>query len=186
MRSGNWKNRPQPQAASESFEVSVGPKFLDGMPGQEEWLAFNVCIDDPKAVALAEVWHDKAKAANGVPLRNDLSFRELVKFGKFLTLYKLTEEDRWLTTFCGEEVVHNVGMELTGKHLDEYASEKTLRFWMDNMTYIRDEGRPYLETFTLDVANKPYRVCQTLNLPLRSGTRPFPDMFVCYESYRKK
>lgn len=185
MRSGTWKNRPQPQASSDSFELSVGPKFLDGLPGQEEWVAFNECIEDPKAQAFAGLWHEKAVAANGVPLRKDLSFAELVRFGKHLTLYKLTEEDRWLTTFCGEEVTLNVGMELTGKHLDEYASEETLKFWMDNMKYIQVEGAPYLEIFRLDYAGKPFMKCHTLNLPLRSGGQKLPDMFVCYESYMK-
>lgn len=186
MESGNSNDRPQPKAAADSFEVSVGPGFLDGLPSQEDWLAFKERIEEPNSAVFAGLWQEKAKAENGVPLRSALSFRELVKYGKHLTLYKLTEEERWLTTFCGDEVVVNLGMELTGKHLDEYGCEETLKFWMSNMKYIRDQGRPYMETFTLDYVGKPYSVCRTLNLPLRSGNRDFPDMFVCYETYTSR
>lgn len=186
MHSGDWLGRPQPKAAAGSYEVSVGPAYLNGTPNQEKWLAFNEYIKDPEALAFAGLWHQKAKTADSVPLRKDFSFKELVEFGRFLTLYKLTEDDRWLTTFCGEEVAYNVGMELAGKHLDEYASKEILKIWMDNMVYICEQGRPFMEIFDLDYAGKSHLECHTLNLPLRSGDRDFPDMFVCFESYNRK
>jgi hypothetical protein len=57
---------------------------------------------------------------------------------------------------------------------------------MENMVYIREQGRPFMEIFDLDYAGKPHLNCHTLNLPLRSGNRDFPDMFICFESYNRK
>ncbi|MCH8863338.1 MAG: hypothetical protein IID51_12635, partial [Proteobacteria bacterium] len=113
----------------------------------------------------------------------EFSFRDLTKYGSSLALYKLTEDDRWLTTFCGEEIVQDVGFELTGKYLDEYADKDTLEFWMENIKFICGQGKPIMESYTLDHANREYAKCLSLNLPLKSGVHDFPDMFICHETY---
>lgn len=183
IRSGENNNRPPPKAAVDSYEVFLGPSYLQGLPALDEWRAFNGSIQDPESLAFAELWQKKATIIKGVPLRKDLGFRDLVRFGRNLVLYKRTNDDRWLTTFCGDEIVQNVGIELTGKCLDEYADKDTLEYWMQNIEYVCNQGKPIMEFYTLDHASKDYSLCQSLNLPLRSNNSDLPDMFVCHEVY---
>lgn len=186
MQSGEAGDPPRPKAAADSYEVFLGPSYLDGLPDQEEWRAFNKYIQDPASLAFAGLWQEKAAAANGIPLRKDFGFRELVKYGSHLALYRLTEDNRWLTTFCGDIIVQNVGIELTGKCIDEYADKDTLEFWMENIKFICEQGKPIVEFYSLEHAGKDYSVCHSLNLPLRSGTHDFSDMFICHDIYTKR
>lgn len=186
MRSGEESDPARSKTTVDSYEIFLGPSYLDGLPDQQEWQAFNEHIQDPASVAFAELWQAKAMAAGGIPLRQDFSFQDLVKYGSRLALYKLTEDNRWLTTFCGDEIVQNVGSELTNKCMDEYADKDTLKFWMDNIEIICGQGKPVMEFYVLDHAGKDYSMCHSLNLPLRSGTRDFSDMFICHENYFKR
>ncbi len=178
--------RFQTNAPADDYEVFIGPSYLDGMPDQQEWRAFCKYFQDPSSLAFAALWQEKAMAANGVPLRSDFSFKDLVKYGTHLALYKLTEENRWLTTFCGDGVVQHIGFEPTGKCLDEYADKDTLEFWAANIKRITEHCEPVMEIITLDYVNKDYSRSKTLNLPLRSGLRDLPDMFICHVAYEKK
>lgn len=98
-----------------SYEVVIGPSFMDGFPDQEEWLSFKKCIQYPETLAFLGLWQEKAFAAQGIPLRKDFSFEELVKFGRHLAIFKQTEDNRWLTTFCGGAIVEQIAFEPTGK-----------------------------------------------------------------------
>lgn len=178
--------RSETNTPTDFYEVFVGPSYLDGLPNQKEWLAFCKSIQHPSSLVFAEMWQEKAVAANGVPLRSDFSFQDLVKYGSSLALYKLTEENRWLTTFCGDEIVQNVGFEPTGKFLDEYADQDTLEYWAKSIKHIIGRCEPVMEFFTLDFANKDYSRSQTLNLPLRSGLRDLPDMFICHLAFERR
>ena len=168
----------QSTAVYNGYKVLNGPSYLDCLPDQEHWLESKKLIQDSKALAMLELWHEKAVAAKGVPLRKDFSFEDLVKHGSHMLLYKLTEDNRWLTTFCGGTIVEALGVELTGKYIDEYGDKNSLEFWMNNIKYISKHGAPLVEYYSLNFIGKEFIECMDLNLPLRSGERDFPDMFL--------
>lgn len=174
----------QPQeAAYNGYKVISGASFLESLPSQEQWLDFTKLIQDPMTMAMAELWYKKAIAAKGVPLRKDFSFDDLAKYGSHLLLYKLTEDNRWLTTFCGTTIVDTLGIELTGKYIDEYGDENSLEFWLSNIKYITEQGAPFVEYYSLNFVDKEFVECADINLPLRSGDRDFPDMFFAIMSF---
>ena len=170
-------------AAYNDYKVIEGTSFLDSLPSQEQWLDFKNLTQDPMTLAMIELWYKKAKAVNGVPLRKDFSFEELAKYGSHLLLYKLTEDNRWFTTFCGTKIVDTLGIELTGKYIDEYGDKNALLFWLKNIKYITEQGMPFVEHYSLNFVDKEFVECADINLPLRSGDRDFPDMFFAFMSF---
>ena len=169
--------QPIPTATSESHRLVLGPSLLDGLPGSEDWRAFTRHIKDPSCLALTELWIEKVHAAGGIPLRNDFGFEEIAKWGSTLMLYKLDENDRWLTTFAGSTVVEVLGFEPTGKYLEDYGADNSLKFWLDNMQYITDAHMPLIESYNLEFVEKDYVRVSAVNLPLKTGTRDFPDSY---------
>ena len=170
------------EQGEDDYKVIVGPSFSRSLPGREEWQFFVESIQCAESREFAALWLEKAQAANGIPLRSDFDFRELVKYGKYLILYKLTQDNRWLTTFCGDGIVEDIDRELTGKHLDDYAEEKTLDFWMKNIQLMLEDHKPIMEYFTLEYTKKQHKMSQSLNLPLKSGAGDTVDMFICHEA----
>lgn len=168
----------QSNAVYNDYKALKGPSYLDCLPGQEHWLEFKQLIQSSKGLAMIELWHAKAVAAKGVPLRKDFSFKELAEHGSHLLLYKLTEDNRWLTTFCGDIIVDILGVELTGKYIDEYGDKNALEFWMENIKYISGHGAPLVEYYNLNFVDKEFIQCMDICLPLRSGERDFADMFL--------
>ena len=164
-----------PTAAKGTEHAIIGPSFLNGPPAPEAWDAFAQVIVDPACKAITELWLEKARACGGVPLRSDFKFEKLARLGSNLVLFKLDEDDRWLTKFCGSNIVEILGFELTGKHLEDYASENSLEFWMASLKHITDEGRPFFEYYNMDFVEKEYMHCTAINLPLKSGERDYPD-----------
>ena len=165
-----------PATDPDDLTVVPGPSFRNGFPSRGNWQAFVSQIQEEPLNTFTQLWAEKALAADGVPLRKNFSFRELAKHGPFLVLYKLTEENRWLTTFCGTSIVEVLGEEITNRHLDEYGSEDTLDFWMENVRYLQEDAKPIIEFYNLKFVDKQYLRCSSVNLPLKSGTRDFPDM----------
>ncbi len=164
--------------AYNGYKALKGPSYLDCLPNEEHWLEFKKLIQSSKGLAMIELWHEKAVAAKGVPLRKEFSFKDLAEHGSHMMLYKLTEDNRWLTTFCGDTIVAALGVELTGKYIDEYGDENALEFWMENIKYISEHGAPLVEYYSLNFVDKEFIQCMDINLPLRSGERDFPDMFL--------
>lgn len=166
-----------------NYKNIIGPSYLNGLPDPEEWHIFLKSIEDPITKEFAEVWQDKAKAAKGVPLRSDFDFQNLVKYGKYLTIYKRTEEGYWLTTYCGIGIAEELKLELSNKYIHEYADEDILEYWMANIQQITECCKPIVEYYALEYTNQHHKTSQTLNLPLRSGASDSVDMFICYEYF---
>lgn len=165
------------------YKVIFGPSFSAGLTEHEEWQSFKKLILNPNSLALAELWHEKALKAGGVPFRQDFSFREFVKFGSFIFLAKLNEENRWRTTYCGEGIVWNSGLEPTGKCLDEFGTPETLKFWLDNLKALTDESKIYLEFFKLEFTTGEIIHSTVINLPLKSKDSNFPDINLTYDAF---
>ena len=174
---------PEFDKAANEYEITLGPSYLNGLPDVEDWHILLNAIENPVTKEFAELWHEKAKAAKGVPLRQDFDFRTLVKFGRYLALYKRTEEGHWLTTFCGDGIVEEIKLELSNKYIHEYADKETLKFWMDNIQQITEQCRPVMEYYTLEYTKEHHKTSIVLNLPLKSGDSDLVDMFICHESF---
>lgn len=173
-------NNSSTEVNANQFRVSFGPSFRKGLPIKEDWLDFVNQTQEPLASTLMSLWFEKAKAENNIPLRKNFSFSELAKLGGNLAICKLTDDNRWLTTFGGNALASLVGLEFTGRHLDEISDDKTLKFWCDNLKIMTEQSKPFFEFYDLDYANKSYTNCEALNLPLKSGNHDFADMFLSY------
>ena len=160
-------------------ELVLGPSFKEAADTGDLWRDFLSQVDDPLALPFAELWGKKACAVDGVPLRKDFDFKELVKFGSNMCIAKLTNDGRWLTTFCGDAIVERIDMELTGKHIDEFADPDTLPFWEQSCHHLSDDCRPVIEKYNLDFAEKTYTRVTSVNLPLKSSKKlDFADMHI--------
>ena len=168
------------------YRVVPGPSFSNGLPDLDEWLSFKKLILNPDSLAFAELWFNKATTAKGTPLRKDFSFHELVTYGSNLYMAKLTEDNRWHTTYCGNNIVDELGLDMTGKYLDEFADPETSVYWLDNSGLMTDKTSVYMEFCTLEFLDKEYRHCSMLNLLLKSGSRDFPDIMMVHEAFTNK
>ena len=168
---------------SDNFLITKGPSYLEGVPSDKEWLGFINKVENLETKEFTNLWREKSKIENGVPLRRDFDFRSLVKFGKNLVIYKFTEEGRWFTTFCGDNIVEETNLELSNKYIDEYADENTLKYWMENIQLITEQHMPVFENYTLEYSKKDHKTSLAINLPLRSGADDSIDMIICHESF---
>ena len=183
MRSGEKYDKSQPRAVFDTHLVDFGPSFIEGLPSGEDWEAFRGQIPNLDTLAFCDLWYQKAQEKQEIPLRKDFDVREFAKFSSHLILYKATDDDRWLTTFCGDEIVHQVGMEITGKHMDEYADAKTLKYWMRTIVEMVDGAKPFMENYVLEYAGRSHMMCHCINLPLKGERDSGVNMFICHETY---
>jgi hypothetical protein len=168
---------------SDSYQAILGPSYKSGLPSEKEWLDFISGIENSGTREFAQVWREKSKAVNGVPLRRNFDFKTLVKYGQNLVICKRTEKGRWLTTYCGDTIVQEINLELSNKYIDEYADKETINFWMANIQQITEQCKPVFEIFTLEFTAKHHKTNYSLNLPLRSGADESVDMFICHEFF---
>lgn len=173
---------PEFDKSADDYKITLGPSYLNSLPDLQDWHAFLKTIENPVTKEFAEVWQEKAMAAKGVPLRSDFDFQTLVKYGRYLVIYKRTEDGHWLTTFCGDGIVEEIKLELSNKYIHEYADKETLKFWMANIQHITVQCRPVMEYFPLEYTKEHLKTSMSLNLPLRSGESDSVDMFICHES----
>lgn len=165
------------------FRTIFGPAFKDGLPNPDEWISFKEKIHDESCRTFAELWYSKACLRNDVPFRGDFTFEEFVKYGPSLFLAKQEDDGRWLTTYCGSDVVEKSGFDASGKYFDEFATKETLKFWMDNFSFLTGEGRVFLEYFTLEYLGKKYTHSATISLPLKSDGSDEIDISLSYEMF---
>lgn len=168
---------------SHNLDFNYGPSFQNGLVDPEEWETFKKNIKCENSAALTDLWHKKADVANGVPNRKDFRFEDLVKFGSNLYLAKLTEDNRWLTTFCGEGIVNTVGFDASSKYIDEFGPPELLEYWLKNLKELTDHSKPFMEYYTLEFANREFIHCSSINLPLKSEGSDFPDIVMTHEAY---
>ncbi len=167
-----------------NYKTIQGPCFKPGdIVSPEDWATFINDMTDEGAIALAQLYYEKAEAANGVPVRKDFTFEELVKHGSNMYMAKYNDEGKWETTFCGNTIAESVGFDPTGKTLDDFGTDESLAFWLENFEIMVKECRSNLEFQTLEFANKEYLHCTSFNLPLRSGKTDHPGMCMVYEYF---
>lgn len=157
--------------------------MLKKIPSFEEWEYFLSNIQSEKGTDFSNLWYSKAKETGGVPLRKDFSFEELVKYGTNIFMAKLDASGKWLTTFCGNDIVENTGFDSTGKVLNEFGHSETLDVWLDTLTVLVNEYKPVIEFHTLEFINKDHVHCMAINFPLRSEGSDTPDIFISYEVF---
>ncbi len=172
------------------FRSVDGPAFKDGVANDADWQAFVSLIVDEKALALANLWREKAVACGGIPMRKDFSFEEFVRFGSQIYMCKRTEEDRWMTTFCGEAIVDNFGYDPTGEHLDEVDEEDTTEFWYGVLTKMVENHQPFIEYYAMEHEAKPLLApqithCTGINFPMKSEEGGKADMSLTFEVFTK-
>lgn len=165
------------------FKTILGPTFRGALPDLDDWISFKEKIRDEKCLALAELWYSKACLRNDVPFRGDFAFEELVNYGQNIFLAKLTDDGRWLTTYCGGDIVEKSGFDATGKYLDEFSAPETLKFWTNNFKSFTGEGSVMLEYFTLEYFGKEYTHCTTLSFPLKSDGSDEIDISFSYDMF---
>ena len=168
------------------YRTVYGPSFKDGLPNDDEWEEFKRIFSDADALAATELWYSKAKEAGGVPDRSMFSFEELVPYGRNIYMAKLNDEQLWNTTYCGEAIVSNVGLDATGKTLDDFATPETLKFWMKNLDKMLIEHHLFMEYYTLGFVNKDYIYCSSLTYPLKTIGSDIPNMHLVYEVFSSK
>jgi len=165
------------------FKMLEGPSFKEGVPNAQAWAEFLSGIKVEKGKQFANLWFEKAVNAGGVPLRKDLEFTELVKFGTNLFLAKLDEDKKWVTTYCGTDLVEKTDYDSTGEYIDVMDEEETVSFWYKSLEIITKEHKPLIEFHTLIFANKEYIHSLAINFPLRSKIDEEPDIFIALELF---
>jgi len=173
---------PKDQKA-QNLRSIVGPSFKECLPSEDEWLFFKKSVNDEKGLAILNLWYEKAKSANGIPLRKEFSFEDLVSYGSNIHIMKLNENNSWETTFCGNAIVSAAGFDATNKCLEDFACPETLKFWVDNLDIMIEKHTPFLEFYTLEFVNKDFIHCSSVNLPMKSENSDFPNSHLSYEIY---
>ena len=168
------------------FQTIFGPSFKEKPLDEEEWQSFIKNIRGEKCMELANLWYNKACLAEGVPQCSDFSFEELVKFGTNIFIAKQQDEGRWMTTFCGSEVVEKTGFDSTGKYLDEIATDGMLEYWKNNFKKLVTKVNVYIEYFTLEFANRNYTHCTRINFPIRSSEIDLIDTVLAFDHFSIK
>jgi hypothetical protein len=99
---------------------------------------------------------------------------------------KLGENGQWDTTYCGSKIVSSVGMDATGKSLDDIGTPETLKFWMDNLDKMLTDHHVYMEFYTLGFATKKDMHCSLLTLPIKTTGSNIPNIQLVYEMFTEK
>lgn len=168
---------------SHNLDFIYGPSFQGTPADPDDWRKFKKNVKCEISLGLSDLWHEKASTANGIPSRKDFPFEELVNFGSNLYMARLTEDNRWLTTFCGEGIVNTVGFDASGKYIDEFGPPDLLKYWLKNLKELTDHSRPFMEYYTLEFADREFIHCSSVNLPLKSEGSDFPDIVMSHEAY---
>lgn len=164
----------------------MGPSFLNGLPDLDEWQKFKNYIKHEQALALMDLWFEKASQAGGVPLRGDFSFDEFVLFGSNIYIAKLKEDGRWHTTFCGGSIVDALGFDVSGKCLEDFATPETLKFWLDNLTIMTEQERTYFEFYSLELAENEISHSMSVTLPLKTDKDSISNTGLTFEIFTEE
>ncbi|MCC3860948.1 hypothetical protein [Pseudemcibacter aquimaris] len=169
-----------------NYRTIQGPSFLNGIPEAAEWADFKEKILCDKSKSLSELWFEKVIESGGIPDRKDFAVEEFIKFGTNIFIGKLTDDGKWLTTYCGSGIADSVGLDASNKTFEDYAKPKTQKFWEDNLKMLTDDGKVYLEYYSFEYDNHEIKHCAAINLPLYSDGSPFPNVNLSYESFNRE
>ncbi len=114
-----------------------------------------------------QYWVDM-KGDRPIPSRADLNPADIVKLLPHISLIGVDNETgRYKMRLIGTETVKAMGVDVTGKYLDELP--KVERLLKENYDWLVKEKRPYINFAKLKWSGKSYMDYYALGLPLASN-----------------